>query len=295
MPFQFLALRQVGKGLQAEELEKTVSRMVLWRLPLATTRFAGAVPFDPQQAAMHELRKQVTARPTPDAGDLLAGERLLVSDDGQYVDRRLGEFGLANATEKPLSQRIILLAESEAVAAGLLGDIVRALVFRVAPVDSWTSAAISSGWTPRINSAARAAVSEPLPRSPTKSIASRMPSGVTGPASSVGPSGAASGSSGGCDEWSSPPATDSAADSPDASSAAALGEVPITWAKAWAELVEGDRVLVYFHLFATSCFMNRSPSVANCRSLWYIRRQILVAATILSRANPKASITMRLS
>ena len=70
-----------------------------------------------------------------------------------------------------------------------------------------------------------------------------------------------------------------------------LGERP-------GKLVQRNGILVgcirYFHLFATSCFMNFSPSLANCRSLWYIRRQILVAATILSRARPKASITIRL-
>ena len=39
----------------------------------------------------------------------------------------------------------------------------------------------------------------------------------------------------------------------------------------------------------------RSPSVASCRSLSYIRRQILVAAMSFFSARPKASITSRLS
>ena len=36
--------------------------------------------------------------------------------------------------------------------------------------------------------------------------------------------------------------------------------------------------------------MKASPSVASWRSLWYMRRQILVAGTSFSRARPKASI-----
>jgi len=40
-------------------------------------------------------------------------------------------------------------------------------------------------------------------------------------------------------------------------------------------------------------FMNASPSRANCSSLWYIRRQILVAATNSGRARPKASIIIQ--
>ncbi len=42
---------------------------------------------------------------------------------------------------------------------------------------------------------------------------------------------------------------------------------------------------------ATSRFMKASASAANCRSLSYMRRQILVAGTSFSRANPKASHT----
>ncbi len=43
---------------------------------------------------------------------------------------------------------------------------------------------------------------------------------------------------------------------------------------------------------STSDFIKDSPSVANWRSLWYIRRQILVAGTSFSSARPKASMTM---
>ena len=48
----------------------------------------------------------------------------------------------------------------------------------------------------------------------------------------------------------------------------------------------------YFQRLATSVFMNRKPSAASCRSLWYILRQIFVAGTIFSRASPNASITI---
>ncbi len=48
----------------------------------------------------------------------------------------------------------------------------------------------------------------------------------------------------------------------------------------------------YFHRLATSFFMNFKASLASWRSLWYMRRQILVAGTSFSSAKPKASTTM---
>ena len=50
--------------------------------------------------------------------------------------------------------------------------------------------------------------------------------------------------------------------------------------------------LRHYQRLATSAFMNARPSVANCFSLSYIFRQIFVAGTSFSRANPKASMTI---
>ena len=88
---------------------------------------------------------------------------------------------------------------------------------------------------------------------------------------------------------------DFAASGGDPSAAPFFGGLPIAWANALASRqARSGSWSTLFHLFATSCFMNFSPSVASCVSLWYIRRQIFVAAAILSRARPKASITIRL-
>ena len=55
--------------------------------------------------------------------------------------------------------------------------------------------------------------------------------------------------------------------------------------------LEAQAVLValLLSLVLTSAFMKVKASRANCSSLSYIRRQILVAAAISGRANPNAS------
>ena len=90
-------------------------------------------------------------------------------------------------------------------------------------------------------------------------------------------------------------------------STAPRGSTPITWANAWAnssnEMPCGcdsnggsgvGGMDGYFHRLATSACMNRSPSEASCRSLSYMRRQILVAGMSFSKASPNASIISRL-
>ena len=120
MPIKFLALRQVGQALQTEELQKAVGGEVLHRPPLV------GQPLDPQQTAVNQLRKHRPAGPAADRADLLGHERLLIGHNGQHVDCRLGEPGLADAAVELLAQRMKRLAEGDAVAVGILGDEVRA-------------------------------------------------------------------------------------------------------------------------------------------------------------------------
>ena len=51
----------------------------------------------------------------------------------------------------------------------------------------------------------------------------------------------------------------------------------------------------YRQRLATSVFMNVKASAASWCSVSYMQRQIFVAATILSKARPKALTTIRLS
>ena len=45
---------------------------------------------------MDQLRQHVAARLSPPLAHLLGGQRLLIGNDGQHVDGRLGQPGLAN-------------------------------------------------------------------------------------------------------------------------------------------------------------------------------------------------------